>query len=195
VGTYVLDSLLRKIAVIRRAVPTAFLIASFSVTGLQPLSARAKVKSIRPLAGMKVPDFSFTDFAGHQHLLSDFHGHYVLMEFWATWCAPCLHEVPVLKKARELYHSRGLEILGLDSDQSLEKAQRFVMRDQIPWLQADPESTKTIIKNDLKITWYPALILLDPRRKILLVSGNGRTPLAPKELLSALDRQLPPRLP
>jgi thiol-disulfide isomerase/thioredoxin len=179
--------------VVRCLVPAALLIASFSLIASQPVSARSKVKSVLPKPGMIVPDFRFTDFAGREHLLSDFHGHYVLMEFWATWCQPCVHEIPVLERARQLYQSRGLEILGLDSDGSLKKAQAFVAKDQIPWLQADPKSTKALIKKDLKIRWYPALILLDPQRTILFVSGNGGKPLTPDRLLKTLDQRLPPK--
>lgn len=190
-GANLLDSFLRKAFVIRRAVLIAFLIGSLSIVGAQLLSARAKPKPISPKAGTIVPNFSFADLAGHQHQLSDFQGRYVLMEFWGTWCQPCVHEIPVLKKARELYQSRGLEILGLDSDTTLVKAQEFVVKHRIPWPEVEPKSTKIIIKNYLKVVWYPALILLNPQHMILFVSGNGRTPLAPNELLKELNRFLP----
>ena len=102
-----------------------------------------------------------------------------------------MQEIPVLKRARELYQKRGLEILGLDSDRTLEEVQDFVAKNQIPWIQAAPESTAIVMKNELTIAWYPTIILLDPQRKILLVSGNGKIPLTPDKLLKALDLLLP----
>jgi len=144
-----------------------------------------------PRVGEQVQNFGFSGLDGKQHQLSEFDGHYVLMEFWATWCEPCVREVPVLKRARELYQKRGLEILGLDNDRTLETVQEFVAKNQIPWVQAEPESTEIVMKNELTIAWYPTIILLDPQRKILLVSGNGKTPLSPDKLLKALDQLLP----
>jgi len=148
--------------------------------------------SQRPRVGGQVPDFAFTDFSGKQHHLSDFAGHYVLLDFWATWCGPCMKEVPVLKKALSLYQKRGLEILGMDSDKNVTKAQKFVQKNQISWLQSQPRSTKQIIDDELKVKWYPTTILIDPQRKILFVSGDGKSVLKGKKLLRKLDQILPP---
>lgn len=145
----------------------------------------------RPRVGNQVPDFAFTDFAGRQHHLSEFSGHYLLLDFWATWCRPCVHEIPVMKKAYAKYHSRGLEIIGMDSDKKIKKAQQFVKQNQIPWVQSSPESTKNVLRHALKVRWYPTVILLNPQRKILLVSGNGNKILEGENLLKALDQFLP----
>ena len=149
------------------------------------------VAAQKPSAGIQVSDFAFTDFAGREHHLSDFSGRYVLLDFWATWCAPCIKEVPTLKKAYAEYRGRGLEIVGMDSDKKNEKAQHFIEENQIPWLQSAPESTKDFIHQMLKVRLYPAMVLLDPQRKIVLVSGDDQPMLAAEELLKALDRILP----
>lgn len=179
----------------RAALGLAIVTVLFATTPPGALGACGKTKANWPEAGASVRDFQFTDLAGHEHRLSDLAGHYVLLEFWGTWCEGCVYEIPVLKKARELYGSRGLEILGLDNDLNLEAVQDFVAKNQLPWLQAAPASTQQIIQEEIKIAWYPTLILLDPQHKILLVSGNSKTPLSPEQLLTELDRLLPPEAP
>ena len=129
-------------------------------------------------AGDLVADFAFTDFAGNQHHLSEFGGKYVLLDFWATWCLPCLKEVPNLKTASEQFRSRGLVIIGMNSDKKPEKAEQFVRQHDVSWLQSVPTSTKQVV-HDLGIQWYPALVLLDPNAKILAVSKGERPPLFP----------------
>ena len=88
-----------------------------------------------PHPGDKLVDFAFTDFSGQQHHRYDFAGHYVLLDFWATWCQPCLQEIPGLLQASQQFRSRGLVIIGMNSDKSVEKAGKFVQEKNIPWLQ------------------------------------------------------------
>lgn len=146
----------------------------------------------KPRPGDRVPDFSFTDFNGENHQLSDYAGRYLLLDFWATWCGPCVKEVPVLKKATELFRSRGLRILGMNSDEKIEKARKFLEKNRVSWPQSAPQSTKKIVDADLKVKWYPTMILLDPQRRIVFVSGDGKRILKGKKLLNKLDKVLPP---
>jgi thiol-disulfide isomerase/thioredoxin len=146
----------------------------------------------RAQVGEQVADFTFTDFAGKQHRLSDYSGRYVLLDFWATWCGPCVKEVPVLKRATELYQDRGLQVVGMNSDEKVEKARRFLEKHQVPWPQSGPQSTKNIVDGELKVKWYPTMILLDPQRRIVFVSGNGKSVFKGKKLLKKLGEVLPP---
>ena len=163
-------------------------VASLVVAAFAPAPTHAAHK---PRPGDQVADFSFIDFAGKQHRLSDYAGHYLLLEFWATWCGPCVKEVPVLKQAAELYQERGLRILGLNSDEKVEKARKFLEKHRIVWLQSAPQSTKKIVDGELTVKWYPTMILLDPQRKIVFVSGDGKSILKGKKLLRKLDEVLP----
>jgi thiol-disulfide isomerase/thioredoxin len=69
-----------------------------------------------PLEGQMAPPFTLKDISGHKVSLSDYKGKAVIVDFWATWCAPCKVEIPWLEKFHDQYASQGLEILGVSED-------------------------------------------------------------------------------
>lgn len=64
------------------------------------------------------PDFTLTDINGQSHSLADYQDKVLLLNFWATWCTPCLKEIPRLQAAHEQYASQGLAIVGPALDDS-----------------------------------------------------------------------------
>ncbi len=60
-----------------------------------------------------IPDWKLRDISGQQIRLQDFKGKVVLLNFWATWCAPCLAEIPELIKWQRKYSKAGLQIIGI----------------------------------------------------------------------------------
>src|ERR1051325_2254739 len=66
--------------------------------------------------GTNVADFDFVDFTGKSRRFSEFRGRVVLLDFWASWCSPCLADIPQLQSAYQKYHARGFDIIGMDSE-------------------------------------------------------------------------------
>lgn len=66
--------------------------------------------------GAVVPDFEFVAFDGKRHSLAEFRGRVVVLDFWASWCSPCLADIPELKSVYQKFHPQGFEIIGLNSE-------------------------------------------------------------------------------
>lgn len=141
--------------------------------------------------GAQVPDFTFQDFAGKSRRLSEFRGKYVLLEFWATWCAPCVAEFPHLKKAYETYRSRGFEILGLNRDESAEAARVMIEKHQISWTQATSESIESVAVQGFRVQGLPATLLLDPEGRVVSTGAPKEARLRREKLLETLEGLLP----
>jgi peroxiredoxin len=69
-----------------------------------------------PLAGKAAPNFTLKDTTGKKVTLAGYKGKAVIIDFWATWCAPCKVEIPWLEKLHDQYAAQGLEILGVSED-------------------------------------------------------------------------------
>jgi thiol-disulfide isomerase/thioredoxin len=141
--------------------------------------------------GDPLPDFAFTDVDGRPRTLADFRGKYLLLDFWGTWCAPCVAELPLLKQARERFRHRGFEILGMDFEYSAtaDHVRSFLAARKIPWPNAAPDSVKDLIRNRYRIMGFPTLVLLDPDGLVVEIHGHAT------EMVAALERILERRLP
>jgi cytochrome c biogenesis protein CcmG/thiol:disulfide interchange protein DsbE len=78
-----------------------------------------------PSAGVPSLDFGLKDMNGQDVRLADFAGRPILMNFWATWCAPCKAEVPWLVEFAEKYKDRGLAVIGISVDDAPEDIRKF----------------------------------------------------------------------
>ena len=63
------------------------------------------------------PDFQFTDQHGVEHRFADWHGAVRVVNFWGTWCPPCVHEIPVLIEVQESFRARGVRVIGIAVDE------------------------------------------------------------------------------
>jgi len=151
-------------------------------------------KRVELKMGAELPDFQFTDFNGKKRRLSEFRGKYVLIDFWGTWCGPCRRELPYLKAAYRNFQPRGLEILGMDTDEPamLTQVKVWLEKNGLAWTQATLESIREVIRS-YRVHSYPSTLLLDPEGKIISLNQTqkGQPSLRGQDLLKSLDRLLP----
>ncbi|RLE28865.1 hypothetical protein DRJ54_05740 [Candidatus Acetothermia bacterium] len=115
------------------------------------------------IPGHPAPDFSFTPLRGDQEVsLSDFRGKVVLLDFWATWCGPCMAELPnVLSMYQEL-HDQGFEIIGISLDTSESELRSVLQERGIAWPQYyDGKGWDNEIAGMYRVFGIPATFLLD----------------------------------
>jgi thiol-disulfide isomerase/thioredoxin len=134
--------------------------------------------------GSVIPDFEFTDFSGARQHLSDVKGRFILLNFWATWCVPCMEDLPILKKTYAEFHGQGFEILGMNDDQTPEKPESVVRQLGISWPQA--QFDKNLIEDRFQISQWPTMILIDEHRTILSMGEANHLPLDGEHLPTTL---------
>lgn len=118
--------------------------------------------------GQIAPLFNLPDQSGKLHPLADYRGSYVLIDFWASWCAPCRLENPNLVKVQHSYAPKGLKIISISVDTDMHAWQKAVFEDKLSWLQvSDLKGLKSETGKQYGITHVPMNFLLDKEGKII----------------------------
>ena len=134
-------------------------------------------------AGAQFVDFEGVDDANKAVRLSDYvgKGHYVLVDFWASWCGPCRREIAHLKKVRDDYTDKGLVILGTVVWDEMEDHLKAMKELEITWPQIFNKTEATELYG---IAGIPQIILFDPAGKIVARDLRG------EEINKLLDKAL-----
>lgn len=143
---------------------------------LESLEKQQASKEIqRKLAvGAKFPDFDEKDLAGKPLSIARFKGKVVLVDFWATWCGPCIGELPNVLKAYEKYHGKGFEIVGISLDSDRAKLDKFITDRKMTWPQYfDGQGWQTKLAGVYGVNSIPATYLLDGEGKIIAKNLRG----------------------
>jgi thiol-disulfide isomerase/thioredoxin len=122
--------------------------------------------ALRP--GTEAPNFTAETLSGTKLTLSDLRGKYVLIDFWGTWCAPCIEALPVIKEAYDTYAGENFEIVGIANEPSMEQFEDFVEREDLEWPQI-PEiyEENNEIQELYSVNSYPTYYLVNPDGKIV----------------------------
>jgi len=143
-----------------------------------------------PRAGDLAPDFVLPDLDDKVQKLSNHRGKAVLVNLWATWCPPCIAELPLLDEIVRDYGPRGLVVLGIAGDDDAARVREFVVKHSPAFkVLLDPGGT---VGTQYGITGYPETFLVDRDGKLVakfigpLPSDSGRLAQSVSSLLDSV---------
>jgi thiol-disulfide isomerase/thioredoxin len=127
--------------------------------------------------GDLAPDFAVTTVEGQTMKLSDYKGKYVLLDFWATWSAPSVAEMPDLKETYAAFgNDPRFAMIGLSLDTDLASARAFSTENQTGWTQGFlGKWSESEVPNRYGIESIPFVMLIDPSGRVLMTGLHGRT--------------------
>lgn len=120
-------------------------------------------------------DFTLQTPSGEDFSLYSLRGHYVILDFWASWCGPCRAEMPNVKEIYAKHHGDGLEILGVSLDDDAAKWQKCIEDLDLPWYHVSAlKGWDCPVAAYFKVTGVPAMFILDPDGVIIAQNLRGR---------------------
>ena len=113
--------------------------------------------------GKKCPDFTFNDMSGKQHHISEFFGKVLYLDYWATWCHPCVWEIPYFEKLYQEYKNDDrIQFISFSLDENVEKWKAKVKKDHPEWAQFIlTKADQLFLKEKMGIAGIPRFIVLN----------------------------------
>lgn len=127
----------------------------------------------KPLLGAVRPDFELRDVNGVSHNVQEWDGKILVINFWATWCRPCLSEIPEFIRLQEKYHDQGLQFVGIamhTADEIKDYIAKVGMN--YPVLVGKDEATEVAKSLGNRFTVLPYTVVIDPDRRIYFIRSG-----------------------
>jgi peroxiredoxin len=131
-------------------------------------------------AGDRAPGFSLTTDSGQGINLSDYKGKWVLVNFWASWCPPCVQETPSLNELQNELRDEGLVVIGISADESEEAYQQFLDRFGITFPTVRDASRQAQIRYGTQL--LPESYLINPEGIVVRKYAGAENFMRPEVL-------------
>jgi peroxiredoxin len=123
-------------------------------------------------AGGKAPELTLKDLSGKTISLSSLAGKVVILDFWATWCAPCREEMPELQKFYKKYNAQGLEVVGISVDKAPDGIKSFIDKLKVTFPVAHDDGHK--VADKYSPPRMPSSYIIDRKGVVRYVHGGYR---------------------
>ena len=147
-----------------------------------------------PQVGMPAPDFTLPDLEGKLHGLADFRGRVVVLNFWATWCPPCIDEMPSLQRLHQALADRGVAVIAVSVDERFSDVPTFVQKFDLTFSVLYDEGKK--VSRKYQTFKYPETYILDREGRLKSKVVGPRDWAAPtviRDMVDLLKDEPPPR--
>ena len=151
-------------------------------------TAFAKVQKLLP--GRPSPKFNYPDINGNNVSIDDLKGNLVYIDVWATWCGPCIREIPSLKNLEKDYHDKNIKFvsMSIDPQEDFDKWQKMVKDKNLQGIQIFADNDwKSQFVQEYGIKGIPRFILIDEKGDI--INADAPRPSNP-EIRTLIDRNL-----
>ena len=154
-----------------------------------PAPAGLPLGDAAPPVGRPAPEFSVPLMTGGTFTLRSLRGKPVVLNFWASWCVPCREETPLLVRLHKVYGPRGVQFVGLDTEDQVAGARAFMAQHHVDYLVARLEDERVI--DAYSIPGLPTTVFIGADGIVVgKVVGGFVGPEGEKLLISRLDRLL-----
>lgn len=139
-----------------------------------------------PVVGGKAKGFTLADPDSKRYSIQKLNkGKYLLIDFWASWCGPCIEEFPYLRQAYERFQKQGFQIVGISIDKDRTAWIKSLSTHKLAWLQLLDEKVKgTSVQGKYSVRSIPSNFLIDNEMKIVAINLRG------EKLLKTLEELL-----
>ncbi len=137
------------------------------------------------LPGSSAPDFNLKSFQGENFILSKHSGKYIVLDFWATWCSPCIKGLPKMKEYYNKYKA-DVVFVGIACNEQENRCREFINKNELPWINLlNNENVVPNVSSMYRANPLPTKVIIDPEGKIVaIVKGEG------EEFYNSLDKIL-----